>query len=96
LIKTSLTLLHNRKNNKGGMMRTLAIGATALGLLAGCATQPEWHWEKQGSSQSMYNQEFAQCRAQAVGSTMGMVNYGTIMILHDCMEGKGWEKVANR
>jgi hypothetical protein len=37
----------------------------------------------------------AQCRAQGLSGTGGRVNFGTLMIMDACMQGKGWYKVNN-
>ena len=67
-------------------------------LLTSCATNNtnNWHWEKPNSSQSEFNMDNGQCRAQGFAGTGGMLTFGTIMIIDSCMQGKGWYKVSNR
>lgn len=67
---------------------------TAL-LLTGCATDKGWSWQKSGASAQDYNMDNAQCRAQGLAGTGGMINFGTVMIMDACMQGKGWYKVSN-
>ena len=65
--------------------------------LTGCATNTNnWHWEKSGSSEYEFNIDNGQCRAQGFAGTGGMLTWGTIMIIHSCLEGKGWYKVNDR
>jgi len=67
----------------------------AIAALSGCATN-NWHWDKSGADEQVYNMDMGQCRAQALSGTGGYVNAGTIMILNSCMQGKGWYQVPNR
>lgn len=68
----------------------------ALLVLAGCATNKnDWSWYKSGSTQRDFNMDDGQCRAQALSGTGGRVTMGTLMIMQDCMMGKGWEKRPN-
>lgn len=76
-------------------MRLMTIAAMAL-LVASCATDKGWHWQRAGATQQQFNMDDGQCRAQAYAGTGGYINIGTAMILHSCMEGKGWQKVANQ
>lgn len=64
-------------------------------FLTGCATDKGWSWQKNGASNQDFNMDNAQCRAQGLAGTGGMVSFGTVMIMHSCMEGKGWYKVNN-
>lgn len=72
------------------------ILVATLILLSGCATQPEWRWDKPGATQAELSQDIGQCRAQGLAGTQGMVTPGTAMIMHSCMQGKGWNKVASK
>ena len=64
-------------------------------VLTGCATDKGWHWEKAGSNPMTFDMDNAQCRAQGLAGTGGMVTWGTVMIMDSCMQGKGWYKVNN-
>jgi len=61
-------------------------------LLAGCATEPDWQWEKRGASQEEWHMDSGQCRAQAFSNTP-QVSARTVMIFESCLEGRGWYKV---
>lgn len=63
--------------------------------LAGCATDKGWSWTKNGASAQDFNMDSGQCRAQGLSGTGGMLNFGTLMIMDACMQGKGWYKVSN-
>lgn len=77
-------------------MKTSCILLIAI-CLTGCATNNNnWHWEKPGSSTNEFNMDNGQCRAQGFAGTGGMLNWGTIMIIQSCLEGKGWYKVSDR
>jgi len=64
-------------------------------FLSGCATDKGWSWQKNGASNQDFNMDHAQCRAQGLAGTGGMVTFGTVMIMDSCMQGKGWYKVSN-
>ena len=64
-------------------------------FLSGCATDKGWSWQKSGASAQDYNMDDAQCRAQGLSGTGGRINFGTLMIMDACMQGKGWYKVSN-
>lgn len=73
------------------MSRTIWIALFVL--LSGCATQPEWRWEKPGASGQQYSMDNGQCRAQAFSVASG--NMMQIALVYDgCMQGKGWYRVA--
>lgn len=76
-------------------MKIIIISIIAVSLIS-CSTQNEWHWEKPGASNSEFNMDTGQCRAQALAGTGGVLNWGTIMIMESCLQGKGWYKVSNR
>jgi len=65
-------------------------------LMAGCATGNDWHWEKPRASHQDFAMDSGQCRAQALSGTGGFVSQGTVMIMYSCLEGKGWQRIANR
>lgn len=75
-------------------MRLLILTAIAL-VLSGCATDKGWSWHKNGASAQDFNMDNAQCRAQGLAGTGGMLTWGTVMIMDACMQGKGWYKVNN-
>jgi hypothetical protein len=75
-------------------MKVLFLGLITLAL-AGCATDKGWHWEKANGDPQSFNMDNAQCRAQGLAGTGGMVTWGTVMIMDACMQGKGWYKVNN-
>lgn len=60
-------------------------------LLAGCATPKQTYWEKPGASAQDFNQDIGQCRAQAFGNTMNLMQ--AAIIQSSCMQGKGWYTV---
>jgi uncharacterized lipoprotein YmbA len=63
-----------------------------LMLLAGCASEPkQTYWEKPGASAQDFNQDIGQCRAQAFGNTMNLMQ--AAIIQSSCMAGKGWYTV---
>lgn len=97
----------------------MTLVATTLGLLAGCASTSsttnsnqgaQYRWEKQGASDSDWNQDRGQCMAQgfsatgsnpAIASGVGNPAYTNIMfqqamIFASCMQGKGWLRVQVR
>ena len=79
-------------------MKTTLLFLIAF-CLAGCATNNNnnnWHWEKRGSSSYEFDMDNGQCRAQGFAGTGGVLNWGTIMIIQSCLEGKGWYKVNDR
>lgn len=43
--------------------------------LAGCATQPRWHWIKDGSTQAEFDQHKAQCDYETSAATQA-TDYG--------------------
>lgn len=62
-------------------------------LLAGCATT-QTYWEKPGASQSDFQVDMGQCRAQAFGVPGAMNNLMQVaMVQSACMQGKGWYTV---
>jgi hypothetical protein len=75
-------------------IRTLPWAVIATLALLGCATDGDWHWERQGASSQEFHMDSGQCRAQA------MSLYGPpiqkAIVFTSCMEGKGWYRVANR
>jgi hypothetical protein len=69
--------------------------AYLLVLLAGCATEPEMAWYKDGSTQQSFNMDAAACRAQAFSVASG--NLLQIAIVQDaCMESRGWVLAPRR
>lgn len=70
-------------------MRLLLL---AVLLLSGCAS---WHWEKRGASAGDYDDDEKYCKLQAYSGTDGMVTKANVRRMHECMEGRGWRKVAN-
>lgn len=64
-------------------------------VIAGCATDNGWHWEKVNSNPQEFAMDSGQCRAQALSGTGGAVTVGTVMIMNSCMQGKGWYQVSN-
>jgi len=66
-----------------------------LGVLAGCALFPSWHWEKKDASEAEYSFDEAQCKAKIYSGTDGMVTNASVRRMHGCMEAKGWVKVPN-
>jgi hypothetical protein len=73
----------------------LIITILALTLTA-CATDPGWHWAKPGATEREFNMDQGYCRAQGLAGTGGNVTMSTLLIMNSCMEGRGWQKVANR
>jgi len=63
----------------------------ALGL-AGCAS---WHWERPGASEGDYRQDEKLCKLGVYSGTDGAVTQAQVRVMHACMEGRGWRKVAN-
>jgi hypothetical protein len=79
---------------EGEKVKKLFI-AVAVTTLAGCATNPSWHWEKPDSDQQQFSMDSGQCRAQGISGTGGMITTGTAMIMNSCMQGRGWYQVPN-
>jgi hypothetical protein len=65
----------------------------ALLLLTGCAAS--WHWEKRGASASDYELDEKYCKLQTYSGTDGLVTQASVRRMHECLEGRGWSKVAN-
>jgi hypothetical protein len=64
----------------------------AIVVLSGCAS---WHWEKPGGSATAYAGDEKFCKLQAYSGTDGMVTKAGVRRMHECLEGRGWKKVAN-
>jgi hypothetical protein len=82
-------------------MKTTCILLVSI-WLSGCATNTNtnnnvnWRWEKRGASSNEFDIDNGQCKAQGFAGTGGMLNWGTIIIIDSCMQGKGWYKVNDR
>lgn len=63
--------------------------------LTGCALWPNWHWEKNGASESEYQADLTFCKSQTDQSLNGTVTNESVRRLHACMERRGWQKVKN-
>jgi hypothetical protein len=63
-------------------------------LLIGCAQQPNFHWERGGSSDRDFYQDSGYCKAQAFSVSSGLIMQIAI-VYTGCMEGRGWQRVAN-
>lgn len=61
-------------------------------VLAGCATQPEFVWMKNGSTEQEFYQDNGQCRAQAF-SVPGVSLMQAVLVFEACLQGKGWYKM---
>lgn len=72
-------------------MKLLLTLIAAL-TLAGCALWPGWHWEKPGGD---YGNDERYCKLQAYSGADGMVTQANVRVMHHCLEGRGWRKVAN-
>ena len=70
------------------------IFLTLLLVLTGCAAKT--HWERGDSTANDFNMDSAQCRAQALAGTGGMLSIGTVLIMDSCLQGKGWALVADQ
>lgn len=64
-------------------------------LLAACATQPEYVWERYGASDQDFSMDAGQCRAQAFGAP-GMPAMQVALIYSSCMQGRGWSRVPKQ
>ena len=63
-----------------------------FGVFVGCANQNDkWAWFKAGSTQQDFNMDDGQCRAQAF-SIVGAPMIQRVIVMQNCMIGKGWEK----
>jgi hypothetical protein len=76
-------------------MKVASLLVVVAVFLSGCAADKGWSWQKPNGDYQSLNMDHAQCRAQGLAGTRGMVTFGTVMIMHSCMEGKGWYKVSN-
>lgn len=68
----------------------------AVLAMAGCATEPAKTWNKPGSTQTEFNMDQGNCRAQAFsvgyGATTPLaITQQRVIIFESCMYGKGWE-----
>ncbi len=63
-------------------------------LLAGCALQPSWRWEKVGAGEAEYPRDEKFCKLQAYSGADGMVTGAQVRQMHACLEGRGWRKIA--
>ena len=63
-----------------------------LAALAGCATDRGWRWYHPNGAN--YQQDHGFCRAQAF-SVPNAPLMQVVLVLDGCMQGKGWQKVAN-
>ncbi|KAB2923438.1 MAG: hypothetical protein F9K30_10810 [Dechloromonas sp.] len=61
-------------------------------FLSGCAS---WHWEKRGASAGDYEADEKFCKLQAYSGTDGMVTQAHVRRMHECLQSRGWQKVAN-
>lgn len=68
-------------------MRLVPLAAVIA--LAGCATQPEWYWYKEGATDAQFTAESGQCRAQAF-SVAGAALQQVAIVYTSCLQGKGW------
>ena len=69
------------------MKKTICL----LVLLAGCATQSDPVWVKDGASRADFDSDLGYCRAQAFGVPGAMGNLLQVAIVQrSCMEGRGW------
>lgn len=72
-------------------MKPLLTRLSTLAL-AGCALSSSWHWAKPGGD---YSHDEKYCKLQAYTGADGMVTQTNVRIMHQCLEGRGWHKVAN-
>ena len=63
-------------------------------LLAGCALQPAWRWEKVDAGEAEYQRDEKFCKLQAYSGADGMVTGAQVRQMHACLEGRGWRKIA--
>lgn len=75
-------------------MRATFLLAAFATLISGCTTPlaPSWHWEKGGGD---YDADVRFCKQQTYSGTDGAVTNASVRRMHDCMEARGWRKVAN-
>jgi hypothetical protein len=68
------------------------LSLALVGVLTGCATQPQYVWVKEDSTQADFNRDNGQCRAQGF-SVPGVTLMQAVLVIRSCMEGKGWSEV---
>jgi hypothetical protein len=89
-----MEFLHaNYKNERNYIMRVLASFLLSI-ILASCATNNNWHWEKSGASAQDFNTDQGQCNAQAFANPYSSLLHVAI-IQNQCLIGKGWRQVKN-
>lgn len=62
-------------------------------VLAGCASMGT-SWYKPGATQDDFYTDEGQCKAQAFSVANGNM-YQIAIVLHSCLQGKGWRQVRN-
>lgn len=70
----------------------MKIAVLSLFVLAGCAANQNWAWDKPNSSEQEFYMDHGQCRAQAFG-VPGVSLMQAALVLDGCMNGKGWRRV---
>ena len=77
-------------------MKTILLFTIAI-FLSGCESmrQPEYVWEKPGSTYNDFRMDSGQCMAQAA-SVPGMPLIQVAIVHSNCMAGKGWYQVEKR
>lgn len=61
-------------------------------LLAACATEPQYRWDRPGATREQLEMEAAQCESSAFAVPNSGEQRITIVYL-TCMSGKGWKLV---
>jgi hypothetical protein len=73
-------------------MKILLILSLAL---AGCALRPAWHWERPGASDADYRNDEIACKQQSYEGADGAVTQSQVRRMQNCLERRGWRKVAH-
>lgn len=73
----------------------IALAASFLLGITGCALRPGWHWEKTGADDQALSWDQNQCKAKIYSGSAGEVTNETVRRMFACMEGKGWSRAAN-
>jgi hypothetical protein len=70
----------------------LILAAALLAALAGCASRPDFTWQKSGATADDFETDLGQCQAQAF-SIPGVSFRQAVIVQTTCLRGKGWRQV---
>jgi hypothetical protein len=70
----------------------LILAAALLAALTGCASRPDFTWQKNGATADDFETDLGQCQAQAFGIP-GVSLRQAVIVQTTCLRGKGWRQV---